>query len=171
MVAGQGVDGSPERSSVQGLDEGTALRLAQQNIENHEEQSGLRDRIAALAPAVLPKGVGAYSAAVLHYEMRGVERFKNRRQVGSMTGLCPGIHLSDGRGKEGLDQPLWDRDCALDPGGDVWAPDDLAAAVSTGSSLSGWPGQKQTRQEALGRSSSAAFSHRFMAFIHRANHP
>ena len=34
MVAGQGVDGSPERSSVQGLDEGTALRLAQQNIEH-----------------------------------------------------------------------------------------------------------------------------------------
>jgi transposase len=70
-------------------------------LSTDEEQSGLRERIAALAPAVLPKGVGAYSAAVLHYEMRGFERFKNRRQVGSMTGLCPGIHLSDGRGKEG----------------------------------------------------------------------
>jgi transposase len=33
--------------------------------------------------------------------MRGFERFSNRRQVGSMTGLCPGIHQSDGRGKEG----------------------------------------------------------------------
>ena len=33
--------------------------------------------------------------------MRGFGRFKNRRQVASMTGLCPGIHLSDGRGKEG----------------------------------------------------------------------
>jgi transposase len=70
-------------------------------LSTDEEQSGLRERIAALAPAILPKGVGAYSAAVLHYEMRGFERFKNRRQVGSMTGLCPGIHLSDGRGKEG----------------------------------------------------------------------
>jgi transposase len=48
-----------------------------------------------------PKGVGAYSAAVFEYEMRGFERFSNRRQVGSMTGLCPGIHQSDGRGKEG----------------------------------------------------------------------
>jgi transposase len=66
-----------------------------------EEQSALRERIAALAPVLLPKGVGAYSAAVLYYEMRGFERFTNRRQVGSMTGLCPGIHLSDGRGKEG----------------------------------------------------------------------
>jgi Transposase IS116/IS110/IS902 family len=84
----------------------------------------LRERIAALAPAILPKGVGAYSAAVLHYEMRGFERFKNRRQVGSMTGLCPGIHLSDGRGKEGSIKPLRDWDCALDLGGDGVAPDD-----------------------------------------------
>jgi transposase len=66
-----------------------------------EEQGALRKRIAALAPAILPKGVGAYSAAVLQYEMRGFERFSNRRQVASMTGLCPGIHQSDGRGKEG----------------------------------------------------------------------
>ena len=70
-------------------------------METDEEQSALRERIAALAPAILPKGVGAYSAAVLYYEMRGFQRFTNRRQVGSMTGLCPGIHLSDGRGKEG----------------------------------------------------------------------
>ena len=64
-------------------------------------ESALRQRIAALAPAILPKGVGAYSAAVLHYELRGFEHFQNRRQVGSITGLCPGVHLSDGRGKEG----------------------------------------------------------------------
>src|ERR1700736_4647025 len=65
------------------------------------EQKGLRRRIEALAPAILPKGVGAYSAAVLEYEMKGWGRFKNRRQVASYTGLCPGIHQSDGRGKEG----------------------------------------------------------------------
>jgi len=70
-------------------------------LSTDEEQSGLRDRIAALAPAILPKGVGAYSAVVLEYEMKGFGRFKNRRQVASYTGLCPGIHLSDGRGKEG----------------------------------------------------------------------
>src|SRR6201984_575133 len=65
------------------------------------EQRALRERIEALAPESLPKGVGAYSAAVLNYEMKGWERFSNRRQVASYTGLCPGIHLSDGRGKEG----------------------------------------------------------------------
>src|ERR1700731_3295802 len=61
------------------------------------EQKGLRRRIEALAPAILPKGVGAYSAAVLEYEMKGWGRFNNRRQVASYTGLCPGIHQSDGR--------------------------------------------------------------------------
>jgi transposase len=66
-----------------------------------EEQSLLRERIEALAPAMLPKGLGAYSAVLLEYELRGLGRFTNRRQVSSMTGLCPGIHLSDGRGKEG----------------------------------------------------------------------
>ena len=58
-------------------------------LSAQEEQAGLRERIEALAPAVLPKGVGAYSAAVLEYEMKGLGRFKNRRQVASYTGLCP----------------------------------------------------------------------------------
>ena len=66
-----------------------------------EEEKPLRERVEALAPPVLPVGLGAYSAAVLEYEMRGWARFKNARAVASYTGLCPGIHLSDGRGKEG----------------------------------------------------------------------
>lgn len=70
-------------------------------LSTEEEQSLLRQRIEALAPAVLPKGVGAYSAAVLEYELKGFGHFQNRRQIASITGLCPGIHLSDGRGKEG----------------------------------------------------------------------
>ena len=70
-------------------------------LSTQKEEKLLRKRIEAMAPQPLPKGVGAYSAAVLQYELRGFERFKNRRQVASYTGLCPGIHLSDGRGKEG----------------------------------------------------------------------
>ena len=66
-----------------------------------QEQQKLRRQIEALAPAVLPKGVGAYSAVVLEYEMKGLARFKNARALSSYTGLCPGIHSSDGRGKEG----------------------------------------------------------------------
>ena len=72
-----------------------------QILSAQEKQLSLREEIKALAPAQLPKGVGAYSAAVLHYELRGFERFKNRRQISSITGLCPGVHLSNGHGKEG----------------------------------------------------------------------
>jgi transposase len=64
----------------------------QKVLSAQEQQEGLRERIEALAPKSLPKGVGAYSAAVLEYEMKGFARFKNRRQVASYTGLCPGIH-------------------------------------------------------------------------------
>jgi len=49
----------------------------------------------------LPVGVGALSWIVLEQELRGWDRFHNRRQVASYTGLCPGIHSSDGRGREG----------------------------------------------------------------------
>lgn len=71
-------------------------------LRYEEEQNQLRKRIEALAPeSPLPKGVGRYSWAVLEYEMKGWARFNNRRQVGSYTGLCPGVHLSNGCGKEG----------------------------------------------------------------------
>ena len=49
----------------------------------------------------LPLGVGALSWITLTLELRGWERFKNRRQIASYTGLCPGIHNSNGRGREG----------------------------------------------------------------------
>jgi transposase len=76
--------------------------LRKEILAAEEQQQALRKRIEALAPAMaLPKGMGAYSAAVLEYEMKGWERFKNRRQVASYTGLCPGVHLSDEKGKEG----------------------------------------------------------------------
>jgi transposase len=71
-------------------------------LRYEQEQNQLRKRIEALAPeSSLPKGVGRYSWAVLEYEMKGWARFDNRRQVGSYTGLCPGVHRSDNRGKEG----------------------------------------------------------------------
>ena len=50
---------------------------------------------------ILPVGVGALSWITLQLEIRGWERFHNRRQVASYTGLCPGIHNSNGRGREG----------------------------------------------------------------------
>jgi transposase len=42
------------------------------------------------APAVLPKGMGALSTVVISREICNWQRFNNRRQVSSYTGLCPG---------------------------------------------------------------------------------
>jgi transposase len=49
----------------------------------------------------LPIGVGALSWITLELEIRGWSRFENRRQIASYTGLCPGIHSSNGQGREG----------------------------------------------------------------------
>jgi transposase len=65
------------------------------------EQRKVRERIEALAPQELPKGLGTYSAVALECEMKGLAHFDNARAVSSYTGLCPGIHSSNGRGKEG----------------------------------------------------------------------
>ena len=67
----------------------------------HAQEAEVRQRIEALAPDELPKGLGAYSAVALECEMKGIAHFDNARAVSSYTGLCPGIHSSDGRGKEG----------------------------------------------------------------------
>ena len=129
----------------------------------------MRLRIEVLAPALRPKGVGAYSTAVLEYEMQGWERFHNREQVSSYTGLCPRIHQSDGRGKEGsinrcgnrvvrwnLVEMVWRLM--------VWQPNygparQLAAGLV-----------RSNRAKTLGGQSGATVSHRFMAFSHRPNH-
>jgi transposase len=65
------------------------------------QQAKIRERIEALAPQELPKGLGAYSAVALECELKGIAHFDNARAVSSYTGLCPGIRSSDGRGKEG----------------------------------------------------------------------
>ena len=54
-----------------------------------------------MAPQELPKGLGAYSAVALECEMKGSTHFESARAVSSYTGLCPGIHSSNGNGKEG----------------------------------------------------------------------
>ena len=46
------------------------------------------------APAALPKGMGALSSVVISREICDWQRFKNRRQVSSYTGLCPGEYSS-----------------------------------------------------------------------------
>ncbi len=52
------------------------------------------------APA-LPVGYGGLTGEVLRREMFDWEGFSNRRQVGSITGLCPGVSASGNYRREG----------------------------------------------------------------------
>ena len=48
-----------------------------------------------------PCGVGALTSQVLEREILDWGRFKNRRQVASLTGMCPGVHASGERSRSG----------------------------------------------------------------------
>ncbi len=50
--------------------------------------------LEAAAPAVRPKGLGGLTYAVVEREVGDWNRFTNRRQVGSYTGLCGGLSSS-----------------------------------------------------------------------------
>jgi transposase len=50
--------------------------------------------LEATAPALRPKGLGGLTYAVVEREVGDWNRFANRRQVGSYTGLCGGVSSS-----------------------------------------------------------------------------
>lgn len=58
------------------------------------ELEKLTAELEAAAPAVRPKGLGGLTYEVIRREIGDWTRFKNRRQVGSYTGLCGGISSS-----------------------------------------------------------------------------
>ena len=47
------------------------------------------------------KGCGALTEQILLREMVDWKRFENRRQVASLTGLCPGVHSSGKKHRQG----------------------------------------------------------------------
>jgi transposase len=55
---------------------------------------------AAAAPGQ-PRGFGALTSVVIDREVCTWERFRNRRQIGSYTGLCPGEHSSGHTRRQG----------------------------------------------------------------------
>jgi transposase len=67
-----------------------------------EEETRWTPRIEAhSAGQVLPKGVGALTGALIATEILDWERFQNRRQVASYTGLCPSEDSSGARRRQG----------------------------------------------------------------------
>jgi transposase len=67
-------------------------------VQAELEQATARLEKAAKAQ---PCGVGALTSQVLEREILDWGRFKNRRQVASLTGMCPGVHASGGRSRNG----------------------------------------------------------------------
>jgi len=65
------------------------------------QEKARRQTLEAAAPKNLPKAVGALTWVLLAREVCNWGRFKNRRQVSSYTGLCPGVHQSGGRKRDG----------------------------------------------------------------------
>ena len=65
------------------------------------EERTRRAALEAEAPQALPKAVGALTWVLLAREVCDWHRFKNRRQVSSYTGLCPGVSQSGGRKRDG----------------------------------------------------------------------
>lgn len=58
------------------------------------------DRLQAAA-SPQPSGIGALTSQVLEREVLDWNRFTNRRQVGSYTGMCPGIYSSGPHSRSG----------------------------------------------------------------------
>lgn len=53
------------------------------------------------AASTQPRGVGALTSQVLEREILSWDRFKNRRQVASLTGMCPGVRASGTKARSG----------------------------------------------------------------------
>jgi transposase len=65
------------------------------------QEKARRKALEAAAPKALPKAFGALTWVLLAQEICHWARFKNRRQVSSYTGLCPGVQQSGGRKRDG----------------------------------------------------------------------
>lgn len=75
------------------------MRTVLENVDTQEKAR--RQQLEASAPKALPKAVGALTWVLLAREICNWGRFKNRRQVSSYTGLCPGVQQSGGRKRDG----------------------------------------------------------------------
>jgi transposase len=111
IALGQGIEvpvgwwrGARWREFSQQLPEWMSLQVRhwkEQAVALDRQERKIRHELQKSIEMELPIGVGALSWVILQRELRGWDRFHNRRQIASYTGLCPGIHRSNGRGREG----------------------------------------------------------------------
>ena len=63
-------------------------------LELEEKIRALSVQLQEAAASDLPRGLGKMTSVVIDREIGNWNRFRNRRQVGSYTGLCPGEYSS-----------------------------------------------------------------------------
>lgn len=76
----------------------TVLHRLLMSVQEELDQATTRLEKAATAQ---PCGVGALTSQILEREILDWGRFENRRQVASLTGMCPGVHASGSRSRSG----------------------------------------------------------------------
>jgi transposase len=64
-------------------------------VATEKEIKAVARKVQAVAPAERPKGLGALGYEELEREVCDWRRFKNRKALGSYTGLVGGVHASD----------------------------------------------------------------------------
>jgi transposase len=108
----------------------------------------LDEQIAALTSgtgkgggAGLPAGLGKLTSVVVCREVCDWRRFKNRRQVSSYTGLCPGEYSSGAKRVPGAVTKHGNPRLACGAGRTGLAFGALPAALSTGAQTARHPGQ------------------------------
>jgi transposase len=77
----------------------TPLRSAA--LALHEQVREQTAKIEAQSTQPKPKGLGELTEQIIAREVGDWKRFRNRRQVGSYLGLCPGEHSSGQRHQQG----------------------------------------------------------------------
>jgi transposase len=70
-------------------------------LELEKQIGALSMQLEAAAPPQIPCGIGKLTTVLLSREVCQWQRFANRRQIASYTGLCPGEHSSGGKRLQG----------------------------------------------------------------------
>ena len=95
---GQAWDEVCLRAGPQLVEQLTQMRELIVYVERTLQSATKRIEAAAMPPA---RGVGALTSQILEREVLDWRRFTNRRQVASLTGMCPGVHASGQRSQSG----------------------------------------------------------------------
>ena len=77
------------------------IRASLLTIENEIKELTRKLEEESVSKDQLPKGLGALTWRIIKGEFHDFHRFKNRREVGSYTGLCPREWSSGGRKRQG----------------------------------------------------------------------